>query len=171
MIQVITSLAIVVISALVTSAQLLNYRSEIRDGGWKTPILNELKLTKESEIKQTNGSILLEKVYDAKARQPSNLLETKRAGKRIISILRCEFSWLSEYMMNGKTFAVDGYCGFVSYQYSRSHGSLLTMKSYLSGVTRYTFYDEDGDGKFERRYNSSPGDKNFEILIPAWVKN
>ena len=155
--------------AVISPAQLLPYRSETNGRGWSVPLRKELKLTKRSDIKQSDGSVLLKKTYNAQLRQPSTLVEKFKKGTRISSIRRCEFSWVHKYSVNGKTFAVDGTCVMVDYQYARSNGVLISIKDYLSGITRYTFYDEDGDGKFERRYNSSPGDKKFQILIPGWV--
>jgi hypothetical protein len=150
--------------------QLLAYRSEVREKGWAVPDLSSIKLMRTEKISRTDGSILLRDVYDGQRHRPSTLLEIRKQGKRITYILRCEFDWIDAYRMSGQTFAVDGHCGFVYTQYSRFKGTLLSETGSLAGITRYTFYDEDGDGKFERRYNSSPGDKNFRILIPDWIK-
>lgn len=171
MTRAVFSVVVIVTCAVTSTAQLLAYRSELKENGWQVPRFHELLLKESSEIKLPDGEVVHKKMYNAQVRRPSTLLATTRTPRgRITEIRRCEFSWLYAYSVKGRIFALDGSCGFVYYQYFRSRGELHTIEGSLGGVTRYTFYDEDGDGKFERRYNSNPADKNFNIIVPVWAK-
>lgn len=171
MMRAVLSVGVLMTFAVCATAQLLSYRSELKENGWQVPLLNELPLKESLEMKRPDGVDVLKRTHNAQIRRPSTLIGmTKTNTGRITEIRRCEFSWSYAYSVKGKTFAIDGSCGFVSYQYFRSNGQLHWIESTLAGITRYTFYDEDGDGKFERRYNSSPGDKNFNIIVPDWTK-
>ena len=66
----------------------------------------------------------------------------------------CEFTTLRSYEFQGRIFAVSGQCVVFSLSVSRNKHLTITSKNYMAAITQYTFYDKDGDGKFETRYNS-----------------
>lgn len=160
------SLILLAIGSPSINSQLLPFRSEDNAKGWKVPKLQNLKVLKISE-NDIEGGMLRKQSFDVSKLELSTVLRTTLEREEY-----CEFRNLQAYSFNEKVFAISGGCVIVhiSILKSTKGNKTLRVKDYMSGYTQYTFYDEDGDGKFERRYNSSPGNKDFNILIPAWVK-
>ncbi len=147
-------------------AQLLPYRSDLDVDGWAVPNFNKLKIRSTSEH-EVDGGVLKKEQFDVANLKLSTVLSKEPDLEKY-----CEFRNLHAYSFRGRVFSLSGGCIilFISTYRSTNGKSSLQVKDYMAAYTLYTFYDEDGDGKFERRYNSNPSDKKFEIIIPAWTK-
>ena len=169
MIRVGTFLPILILfvaGSVSVNAQLLSYQSESNVDGWAVPNIKKLKVKRVS-ASEIGGGVFRKLLFEVAKSKPSILLSKAPENDDY-----CEFRNLQSYSFKGHVFAIDGACLMfsISRHKSTNGNKTIVIKEYLGAYTRYTFYDEDGDGKFERRYNSRPGDPKFEILIPTWTK-
>ena len=139
-------LAILLLSADLT-AQRPTFTKSINIRGWKVPLPDKAEWSDESidieGISVDRQSFLLSQI------KPFIML---RRGK-------CEFSWLASYAIEGTVFAVSGDC--LKFGNDTRYG-----KFYYGGSTNFTYYDEDGDGKFESRYSSG----FMPVFVPHSLK-
>lgn len=121
-------IAIILLSAAL-SAQRPAFTKSINTKGWKVPLLDKLESSNESidmeGISVERRSFLL--------LQPKPFIMLRRE--------KCEFGWLISYVIEGTVFAISGDC--VKFGKDPRYG-----KFYYGGSSNFTYYDEDGDGKF-----------------------
>ena len=119
---------------------------EIEPKGWKVPDLRQLSVKRQaSELWEGRSIKRLD--FDVKNRKPNI---------QISEDLFCEFTTLSSFVFKKRTFAISGECQFFGIDTLDLSGKYAaTSKTYAAALTHYTFYDKDGDGKFEARYNSA----------------
>ena len=125
--------------------QSARHDQEIQPNGWRVPNIQRLKVTNEA-VEDHEGRTVRRRDY---------LLGRTKPVTRIGKNHYCEFATLSGYQYRGKTFAISGQCGCFKLDVSRLKKYTVYEKSYAACVTNYTFYDQDGDGRFESRYNST----------------
>ena len=139
--------AIVLFGAAATIAQRPTFTKSINTKGWKVPLLDKLESSNESidieGISVERRSFLLS--------QPKPFIMLRRE--------KCEFGWLVSYAIKGKVFAISGDC--VKFGNDPRYG-----KFYYGGSRNFTYYNEDGDGKFESRYSSG----FMPVFVPRRLK-
>ena len=153
---------VILVYSLNVFSQSLSYRRDQNVNGWPVPNLTRLRTT------TFEGPTYTERTYSLGNSKPSTRLAKNKY---------CEFSHLFSYSYKDKLFAIDGTCvifilskGKVFSKGKRGYTHFIS-KEYMAAITRFTFYDEDGDGKFETRYRSSPLDRSFRILVPKYLLN
>lgn len=141
--------------AVSTDAQLLPYPRDVNVVGWKVPAIRGSHLISTADL-LLEGKAILKREFRADKNLPHALVDR---NKRYY----CEFAYFTTYSIKEKIFAIDGDCVMISFTpVTSSKGERFVVKDYFSGMTRYIFYDENGDGKFESRYNSSPRRSIFQ---------
>ncbi len=158
-VRILIILIAVIVSSHLVSAQSPPGRKEVNTKGWKTPRLDRLTKSKEI-VSKSNDDTISETKFSIKRGDASTWLRKD---------LYCEFRNLSSFASLGKIFAVRGDCVVFSTQVSKSGHYRFTTKTYAAAITHYTFYDEDGDGTFESRYNTSESSE-AAIIVPRWLK-
>jgi hypothetical protein len=132
----------------------------IRLSGWSIPGLKQVVAGSRRQSKSVNSSEIQKKKLKL-SREPLYELETYYKGDDgslrigsspwvVRNLVACE--------LNGKIFA---------YQVDLVRVDLSTgVRLYIGIVFTFYFYDEDGDGKFEKRHYAG---LETQLSIPAWV--
>ena len=123
----------------------------MKEKGWRIPKTDGLKV-KEKVSVELGGISVIRKNFSM---ADSDVLISLGDDKY------CKFFALSIYLYKDKTFAIDGNCGLLHIA--------RKMRFPAAAVTRYAFVDEDGDGKFESRYNYSSGTDDFKLFVPSYL--
>ena len=109
---------------------------EIAKKGWSVPMVKSLQVEETTEL-------------DVKGQKVTQYLYRLVDPKPVVHLTKyvsCEFNSLVGLAINGKVFAIGGTC----YHYGNSQYGKIS----LAAVTTFTYYDEDGDGKFETKYQT-----------------
>ena len=121
-------------------------QAELKPKGWHVPDIKQLTVDHQS-IELLNGVFVTKRTYK---------LGNSKLNTRTNTRTYCEFTTLNSYHLeNGKMFAIGGECVVFSLAVTRSKNITVSSKNYAGAITHFTFYDRNGDGKFEARYNSS----------------
>lgn len=138
--------------------------SIVRDEGWVLPIFEEAVILKES-MRSENGIELVvrsHRVLKDNEQQFEFFLFGENPTLRLKST-KVEPKSVSSVSSKGRTFLL-----LVSYNqigsYEDEEG--VSHKAYVGHLIQVGYLDDDGDGRFETRYNISKPD----IRVPEWVK-
>ena len=143
-------LALLLMAIIATAAYAQNgFTKRLKPQGWNVPSVENLERLREDKI-AVDGYRIQQITY--KLPKPPPFVFTPKKT-------RCEFQWLSIYVAAGEVFAVGGDC--VQFAIDPRH-----RKFYFGGLGNFSFFDEDGDGKFETFISSG-----FQILfLPARLR-
>lgn len=121
------------------------YTKQMKIEGWSTPVLKNLKVRAEKSI-ESDGKSVVRTEYSL----GEDGLSISIPGNKY-----CEFRNLRSYRLDDQVFAIEGFCVIFAVQKTRSKRYTYSSKTYFGAMTVYTFIDEDQNGNFESRYNSS----------------
>lgn len=146
------------IFSFATVAQTKNdFNKSIKKNGWVIPEIAKLNKLSESQP-DINGFAATSREFD---------FADKKLNLELNKITVCEIRKGISYTFNEKNFAYEFQCvPFSKARYDRKTKS-WSPSSYLGALAKFIFYDDDGDGKFETRYNSW----KMPLYIPNWIKN
>jgi len=108
------------------------FTKSLKPSGWKVPNVAGLKVLDEKSIAVDGYRV---KQISYKLPDPAPFTFSRPNTK-------CEFKSISTYVAAGEVFAIGGDC--VQFGTDPRHG-----KFYFGGKGNFSFFDEDGDGKFE----------------------
>jgi hypothetical protein len=126
-----------------------SYTKTTKPDGWKVPSVKKLEVLEEKTV-DVEGYRITQVSY--KIPDPAPYTLSPRRTK-------CEFRWLSTYSVAGEVFAVGGDC--VQFSIDPRQG-----KFYFGGLGNFSFFDEDGDGKFETLISSG----SAVIFVPPRLR-
>lgn len=121
--------------------------------GWDVPDTTDYEKQGQSVILNTNVQVFKTDFHLPEAKPHIKIGENRY----------CEFRRLSSYSFEAdRIFSISGDCVIFVYENS--------VRQYMGAMTSYIFLDNDGDGKFETRFNHS-GDKETPIkVIRDWLE-
>jgi hypothetical protein len=140
---------IVSVAAAADFAQSSAVVKSVKADGWRLPNLRRLTVADRSDV-DSNRKIIEKRVFELSRSKPT--IKLRR-------YTYCEFRNLSSYSYRKRLITIDGICVVLIVRDN--------IRRYQGAITRFTFVDEDGDGKMETRYTSSPGDQSFRIPFPS----
>lgn len=123
--------------------------------GWEVPDTTSLDVLKSSRL-FVGGSEIVETRFKLPESKPTIPIEIGKDN-------HCEFRRLFSYAFEDKVIALGGECVVMYFRGS--------VRNYAAATMNFLFFDEDGDGKFEFRYNISGSSDNLHVLFSRWIKN
>lgn len=109
--------------------------------GWAVPDTARLKVADERPVKSLHES--------------TYVLDELKPSIKLRANTFCEFRDLRTYKLDDRVVAIEGFCVIFTVQKSTTRRFSISSKLYAGAITYYTYIDEDGNGDFESRYNSS----------------